>query len=615
MIGSVTGGRVSLDPSEVSRLGTFSVTSNLKGVPDSQRNILYVSNKSRYSGTIWDRSDEHPDLHPPNVRLDFSLLDFDDGTNIACPGNYHYLRSLKEYAFSMLNDPPSSRPKWSSFCGNYHRGVRSLVRFMHGNGIHYFSELTPTDLGQFLEELALAPSATGGVITNRTLRSRAHGLHWLYEQSFKLEDGLAYDPFAEYGSLSQWADKCCEKKIPRQGNRTVEMPDAVATDLLLRALEDLSLADTLEAIRAERAVYVPKRVMVKGKVRIINPFPWYKYGLKSGLEVRGLESRLAAACYIVIAMLTGMRWHEVSAIKSGAVYHWLEEEIEHEGLKRTFYFVVTHTHKLQAKPTKYMWQTVPIVKSALEAADRGLASRRKTGGFLFPSDKKVGQRISDTTTNAILKNFASFHGISFEGRVWRPASHQFRKKFARIMVRQGLDLRSLQDQLKHFDIEMTRGYGDMNLYVELQQEKFQLSIEQYDELLSNQVPIIGGGAAEVQEYRKQFLGMTKKERLKFLEGLPRSAVIEQIDDGLCMYRPQKALCGGDRAACRPADCNNSVLPVAGKKKTFEWRRQENLRLLEYFKAEPLKVSFLSERIGELDKLLKQLDEAERRISV
>lgn len=613
MSGGVIGGGVFLDPFELLRLDKLAVTSSMKGVPDAQRNALLVSKKSSYGDIVWDRSDENPDLHPANVRLDFSLLGFNDGSNIASLGNYHYLRSLKEYAFSMFNDPPSSQPKWSSFCNTFHRGVKNLTRFMHDKGIHYYSELTPTDLGQFLEELAGIPSATGGKVTDRTLRSRVYGLNWLYEQSLKLEDGLVYDPFAEYGSMSQWAAQCCERNLPRDANSTVEMPDAVARDLLLRALEDLSLADTLEAIRAERDVYAPKRVQVRRKIKIINPFPWHKYGLKSGHQVRALQSRLAAACYIVIAMLTGMRWHEITAIKSGASNHWTEQTIEYEGLARKFYFVITHTHKLQARPTEYMWQTLPIVKRALEAADRGFASRRKAGGFLFPSIS-VGQRVSDTSMNSNLKKFASLHDIHFEGRVWRPASHQFRKKFARIMVRQGLGLRALQDQLKHFDIEMTRGYGDMNLYVELQREKFQLSTEQYDELLSNQVPIIGGGAAEVQEYRKQFLGMTKKERLKFLDELPRSAVIEQVDDGLCMYRPQKALCGGDRAACRPADCNNSVLLAAGKKKTFEWRRQENVRLLEYFKSEPLKASFLNERIGELDKLLEQLDEAERRVS-
>lgn len=604
----------SLGPIELLLPSTLSVSKSLIGVPDEQRNSISVSKKSKYDHIVWDLSDEHPDLHPANVIFNFSLLDFDDGTNVASPENFSYLRSLQEYAFSLLNDPPSCYPKWSSFCNSGRRGIRSLVRYMHGKSIRYFSELTPTDLGQFLEELALAPSSTGGKITNRTLRSRAYGLHWLYEQSLKLEDGLAHDPFAEYGSLTQWSAKCCEKNLPRLSNSTIEMPDVVAQELLQQALEDLSIANTLEAIRAEQAVYVPKKIQVRGKVKYINPFPWHKYGLKSGFQVRGLQARLTAACYIVIAMLTGMRWHEITAIKSGELNHWKEEEIEHDGLKRKFYFVVTRTHKLQAVPKEYMWQTLPVVKSALEAADRGLASKRKTGDFLFPSIK-IGQRSSDTTTNDILKKFANLHKVSFEGNIWRLASHQFRKKFARIMVRQGLGLRALQDQLKHFDIEMTRGYGDMNLYVELQQEKFQLSTEQYDELLSNQVPIIGGGAAEVKEFRKQFLGMTRKERIKFLDELPRSAVIEQVDDGLCMYRPEKALCGGDRAACRPADCNNSVMLAEGKKKTFEWRRMENVKLLEYFKAEPLKVAFLSERVGELDKLLKQLDEYERSISV
>lgn len=614
MSGGVTEVEVALDPFGFSRPSTFSIANSLKGVPDKERNLISVSKNSLYGDMVWDLSGEHPDLHPQNVEFDFSLLNFDDGTNLASPGNYNYLRSLKEYAFSMRNDPPSSHPKWSSFCNSGHRGVRNLVRYMHAKDIRYFSELTPTDLSQFLEELALTPLITGGKITNHTLRSRVYGLHWLYEQALKLEDGLAHDPFEEYGSMTQWANKCCEKSIPRRRNRTIEMPDLVAKELLKHALDDLSLADTLEAIRVEQGVYAPKRVQVRKKVRIVNPFPWHKYGLKSGLQVRGLEVRLTAACYIVIAMLTGMRWHEITAIKSGGVNNWTEEEIEHNGLKRTFCFVVSRTNKLQARPTEYLWQTLPVVKDALEAAERGLAQRRKTGFFLFPS-RYIGQRASDSSTNNILKKFANLHSVRFEGKVWSPASHQFRKKFARIMVRQGLGLRALQDQLKHFDIEMTRGYGDMNLYVELQQEKFQLSTEQYDELLSNQVPIVGGGAAEVQELRKQFLGMTRKDRLKFLEELPRSAVIEQVDDGLCMYRPEKALCGGDRAACRPADCNNSVMLAEGKKKTFEWRRMENVKMSDYFKAEPLKVAFLKERIGELDKLLKQLEEYERSVSV
>jgi integrase len=613
MSGEVSG-RVILDPFELERAVKFGVVSSLKGVSDSDRSLLAISKNSFFPDVVWDLSDEHPELHPVNVKLNFSSLTFDDGTPVTSPNNHRYLRSLMEYAYSFLIDPPSSQPKWSTFCYSYRKGVKYLVNFMFNQGIQSFSELTATDLSKFLGELASIPLAGDGKITNRTLRTRAYGLHWLYEQSFKLEDGLVCDPFVEYGSLTQWARHCCEKNIPRQANSTVEIPDVVAKELLVRAIEDLKLADTLEDLRAERAIYVPIRVQAKGKLKIVNPFPWYKYGLTSGLHVRGLEARLAAASYIVIAMLTGMRWHEIVAIKSGASNHWIEETVEHEGLRRKFCFVITSTNKLQANPTEYRWQTIPIVKDALDAVDRGFANRRKDGIFLFSSDRALRQRVSRSSAHTMLISFVAFHNVLFGGELWPLATHQFRKKFARIMVRQGLGLRILQDQLKHFDIEMTRGYGDMNLYVELQREKFQLSTEQYDELLSNQVPIIGGGAAEVKEYRKQFLGMTKLEQIKFLQELPKSALIEQLDDGLCMYRSHKALCGGDRAACRPADCNNSVLLAAGKRKTFEWRRQENLRLLEYFKTEPLKASFLIERIAELDKLLRQLDGTERGVS-
>lgn len=88
--------------------------------------------------------------------------------------------------------------------------------------------------------------------------------------------------------------------------------------------------------------------------------------------------------------------------------------------------------------------------------------------------------------------------MEFDGEVWPVATHQFRKKFSRLMIRSGLGLVELQDQLKHFDIEMTKNYGDLNLYSELQQEKFTLSREKYDEIMLTQAPIIGGGADEVE---------------------------------------------------------------------------------------------------------------------
>ncbi|MQT71425.1 hypothetical protein GHO43_25905, partial [Pseudomonas sp. FSL R10-0071] len=159
-------------------------------------------------------------------------------------------------------------------------------------------------------------------------------MNWLYEQAAKLEDGLLFDPFAEYGSISQWSSKCCEVNMPRKGTVTVEIPDSVAKEIFNCALEDLAIADTLDKIEASYSVYKPQKSVVNNRTIITNPFPWHKFGLESGHQVRSLQLQLVAAAYIVIAMLTGMRWHEMCDIKCGESSNWLELTIDYEGVER-----------------------------------------------------------------------------------------------------------------------------------------------------------------------------------------------------------------------------------------------------------------------------------------
>ncbi|PXX95462.1 hypothetical protein CR157_17485 [Halomonas sp. LBP4] len=228
--------------------------------------------------------------------------------------------------------------------------------------------------------------------------------------------------------------------------------------------------------------------------------------------------------------------------------------------------------------------------------------------FLFASSHVHARPVSKTAISTNLQNFISYHNIRFNGKLWPIATHQFRKKFARLAVRSGMGYVELKDQFKHYDIEMTKVYGDINIYSELQAEKFKLSQEKYNELFGSQIPIIGGGAKEVLSIRKKFIGMTKKEKASFLSTLPIKALIEQTDDGLCMYRPKKALCGGDLSNCRPADCNNAILPAISLYKTLEWRKSENARMLSFFKNNEQKTEYLRRRNEEINKLLAQLDE-------
>ncbi len=532
-----------------------------------------------------------------------------------------YLSSVKEYCYSLLVDPPSTYPKWSTICVAMTKGVRSLLRFMRDAGIARFSDVIELDFQVFQDGVAESENKAGGLITDRTLKSRVYGLSWLYEQSGKLTDGLCAWPFGDSRSETEWAKDRAQKILPRKYQTTPDMPDSVAKKLILCAMDDLSIADKLQEIRAKRKEYKPRRAIsrkllpsgeYKYSVKVINPFPWDRYGISSLHQVKTLESRLLVAGYILISMFSGMRFHEMAHIKVGRANNWSVRPVRVDGGVKNFNFLISNTNKLQHDATSYLWQTIPYVERVLEALELGLAHRYKRGNsFLFSSFHNTGERISRSAINDALKKYSEFHCVEFDGEIWTVATHQFRKKFSRFMIRSGLGLVALQDQLKHFDIEMTKVYGDINLYSELQQEKFTLSREKYDEIMLTQLPIIGGGAGEVEGYRKIFMGMAADDRERLLDDLSKKALIEQVDDGLCMFRSKKALCGGDSANCRPADCNNSIIPAEGMRRTLIWRKSENQRMRVFFAGQPLKVAYLDDRISEIDKLLSQMDNLDR----
>lgn len=590
--------------------------SSLKGISETIRSRIRVSSNSFYEDNIWDLSEEHPNLAPVSVKMKFSLINFSDGSDITMPGCEEFLKAVKEYAYSLIVDPPASHPKWTTSCTAIQKGIKSLIRFMRESEIYRFSQLTKHDFSKFLSEITGTCNRSGAKLTNRTLRSRVYAISWLYEQSHKLSDGLNTWPFLDSNSETEWCEDSAEELIPRAFRTTPEMPDRIAAELLQHAVADLNIIETIEAIRLRLAEHKPKKKQTKTRlpcggssfvVKRLNPFPWETWGMKSQSGLRHLEVTLASACYIIIAMLTGMRFHEILHIRHGRSNNWNIKKVYSNNTERNFYFLLSKTNKLQAHPTAYSWQTLPIVERALDALERCFSHRHTSGNpYLFAS-AITGGRMSESSIAQNLRDYPAHHNIMNNGLPWELASHQFRKKFARIMIRQGLGLVALQDQLKHFDIEMTKVYGDMNIYTELQQEKFVLSTEKYEELLSNNSPIIGGGAQEILQYRKVFTGMTKAEQKAFLETLPKNALIEQVDDGLCIFRPSKALCGGEKINCRPADCNNAILPANSMLRTLVWRKTENIRILRFFIGQPLKVAHINERIGEINKLLLQLD--------
>lgn len=585
----------------------------LLGLADDVRSTIKVSRRSLYADDVWDFTEDYPYLSTRSALITFSNIKFEDGTTLTCAANRGYLVAVKEYIYSLVVNPPYTRPSISSISTSMRKGLKHLLLYMGRFKIERFSELTELDMQSVILSIAEKPNGSGGVLTDRTLRTRTLGLSWLYEQSKskKISDGLAVWPYGECESPSAWSKSNAVKVVDRKVFTTPDMPDSVAILLIQKAVEDIKLSGVVEEIKcalANRKAIGRKMVINTSYGKVLcdtRKFPWHQYGLASHWDFYALERRVQVSGYILIALLTGMRFHEVVNIRKES--SWASKVVSVEGFKRAFCFVVSTTTKLEAAPLRTQWQTVPFIEEVLGALKQ--CSRHGSNArspWLFNS-REGGRRIGSTSLHSRLNEFIKFHNISFNGRLWPLATHQFRKKHARIMIRQGLGLLWLKDQLKHWDVEMTKGYGDLSLYTELQQEKFLLSSEKYAELVGSQLPIIGGGAEDIDQMRKVFSGMIASEKEGFLNDLPRKALIEQTDDGLCMYRPSKAMCGGDRSNCRPADCNNSVIPAVSLQRTLKWRLSENARLRKFFIKDPHKIVHLDSRIVELNKLLQQLE--------
>lgn len=575
----------------------------------------FISRQSLYEDNLWILDHEFPARRSVDVTLNFGKIKLLDGSRLTDEANSALLEIAKDFAYTLLNDPPPSRPQWCTIVSVIERrGFLWLIRFMAFNRIYHLSDLSQEDFEEFLRWVISVPiTQKSGVntearrahlLSNETLRNRTKGLDWLYVQRTKMRDGILSDPWANQ-SITAWTTSNAEQKISREDSRTPEMPDEVASSIVRAALKEITDSATYLSACNDLRQWRSKTLR--------KAFDWNRYGYENYGELKRHRSDIVAAGYILISMLTGMRVHEVLSIPQGVTASWSEVEIEVDGIRSKCFFVNAHTSKLVPSPLPSQWQTVPIIRNVITIISQ-LNDLSASGArpFLFSSTRLnfSGKNTASAASsfNSAIKRFCERKKISWNGAIYRPSTHQFRKKFARLLIRQGLGIKELQNQFKHYDINMTRLYGDPNLYAELHQEKFILSNEIYAELLTQQRPIIGGGAAEFRNIQSQFLGMTRADQEQFLEGLPGQALIDQMDDGLCLYNAKRAMCGGEKVNCKPAQCLNSVIPADGLHRSLLLRKRENERLLGFYNGSTLKEGHLQEQISAINILLCQIEE-------
>jgi len=612
-------------PYEQSRpyLTRVSLEHLLKMSPEEAADIR-VSPSSRFDSLRWDFSDRDVGRPRYDLILRFDRI-FKSAHGPEQRGRERLLHSLRCFVYSLLVNPPSPKLGITTFIKSINSGgIFNLIKYMVEHKFYRFSQLDESDFRDFLNvNRYKAPYMKFN--TDRTLRSRVVGIEWIYQQSSKLVDSFTFNPWKEYGSASSWAINCSEKVVERDTLTTTAIPDEITRQLVSRAILVINDAEhffnTLIAYKNHdfRKIDVQKgRCAISGHLlytkKYANPFPFEEFGFVDAHDIANHYVHLRTAVAILTGLLTGMRPTEILSISADAQGACYERELEINNQKFICSFVRSTLSKNKPSPEVTSWQTVPLVTRAIGS----LAHINKycithDSPWLFRSLKVKnrngnnydGRKLRPSVLSRDFRAFMEKYGIGMGNWDGLISSRSLRRTSARLLTRNGLGLIELQDQLKHFDPDVTRRYGEVSFIDALQKEKLDSSEELYEEIIAGVQPIIGGGAKEIGEYRKYFKGLIRADRITFLKSLPKKALIDQVDVGLCMYRAQYALCGGNKANCKPSDCPNSVIPLDSAISSLQNRKAENEHLLALVGKDRFKRAHLLEQQRILSKLLDQ----------
>lgn len=569
---------------DIDSMVRFPVGALVKEMTSAQRALCQVSARSRFMENVWDFQDEYPSSPRCDVKFRFDLK-LKLGT--LCDGKHAALvESLKCLVYSLLFDPPHPKLGVSTLaktlCPGH--GIWHIYVFMADRDITSLSQFTKDDFRDFLDMLCKIGKCVK--VTDRTLMSRVRGIDWIGMQSEKLIDRLPFVPWEDHRAAGVWARNNAQALYIRGSLVTQPWSDGLVEAMVGVALKVISTAPEVQAMFATDQPGTPAK--------------------------KTAYANLRSAVGLLTAIFSGMRMKEVASMSSDLKKCISVQEIQQGDRVIRGFFLHSYKSK-KSVPLSDTWQTIPIVHDAIKALRRIDDLLPFDYTYLlhparFSTERDSGRRLAVTIYMNSLNEMAREYSVDLSEINGRISSLDFRRTFARLVTRNGLNVLELQSQLKHVDPNISMQYGAPALREHLLTEQQNFTRDQYRELIDGSEKLIGGGAREIKDMRVHFVGLTRAEKKDFLDSLPKEALIDQMADGLCRYRPHLALCGGDKLACRPADCTNSIIFANDFEKTVPFRIEENTRLLKIFARKPAKREHLKEQLSVLKKLHDQLEE-------
>lgn len=311
---------------------------------------------------------------------------------------------------------------------------------------------------------------------------------------------------------------------------------------------------------------------------------------------------LQAACYVVIAYLSGMRDSEVKHMKRGCLTVWRDEEG-----RPVRYRITSQAFKGEDTPegVEATWIVNASVAKAIKVLE---ALQPAEQPFLFavppssrahPKTRANSAQTSETTRRNLAyliewtNDYCTRHGRrdgipDVNGRPWRLQTRQFRRTLAWCIARQPGGTIAGAIQYRHHSIQMFEGYAGTSasgFRPEVEAEQAIARGEKLGDIILSPAPqkLTGPAADEAEarlaalENEVDFLGKVNPDPKRLARHMRRHD--PHIYPGkfvTCVYNPDRALCRRDDSDgpslpdCQPLKCRNVALTAENADAFLAW---------------------------------------------
>ncbi|BDR09425.1 tyrosine-type recombinase/integrase [Comamonas thiooxydans] len=514
--------------------------------------------------------------------------------------------------------------------------LNSFAKWCNAAGVNGFSRVTAFDLSRYIQFLRDSGVRDRTLATHISLLRKVYDLRHAMIESFSA-DAVTALRFEIIGPT--WEPGANEER------KTELIPLGEAARLFGAAILQLEDAPRLLKLRDELE---SKWGLAEGDITrkqwgaTVKRRAVRAAGFSSSFKFETALADIRTAAYIILAMTTGCRVHELGDLRVGCIYPEVKDG-------ETYWWLKSTTRKIGDGPAR--WLAPEIAKMAVDILEHhSLPIRQDLANQLITTRRKLSEStdlisrgqlaaevlelernvdrlfllespvenfsVTTRSHNKQLNAFAVRKGILLKSPL---STHRFRRTYAVIVVhlnkRVRIDLVTLQHHFKHASVLMTDWYAslsdtDRELYelIEAEEDYFDLAL--VDHWMEASTPLAGGLGKRIRSYAgKHHQPIFFKSRRDFVDSIREGLHIRSTGHSWCLAEAQD--CGGyglfDAPTC--ANCGNAVIDNSFTEVWGGLRAQHN-ELLNATDIGPGGLAKAAKGLALAEEVLSQLIDAE-----